>query len=94
MGPSWLFWLLFLLFFPVKVARPEQQRRSINIAWATCPANLENVMRLQQSVPSIAAYKRALRAKLGLRGAALERAARVAAKYGNTNAVLRAAAGF
>lgn len=51
-------------------------------------------MRLQQSVPSIAAYKRALRTKLGLRGAALERAARVAAKHGNANAVLRAAAGF
>jgi hypothetical protein len=51
-------------------------------------------MRVQQSTPSIAAYKRALRAKLGLRGAALERAARVAAKYGNANAVLRAAAGF
>ena len=51
-------------------------------------------MRLHQSTPSIAAYKRALRAKLGLRGAALERAARVAAKYGNANAVLRAAAGF
>jgi len=51
-------------------------------------------MRLQQSVPSIAAYKRALRAKLGRRGAALERAAKAAAKYGNANAVLRAAAGF
>ena len=51
-------------------------------------------MRLQQSVPSIAAYKRALRSKLGLRGAALERAARVAAKHGNAKDVLRAAAGF
>ena len=51
-------------------------------------------MRLQQSVPSLAAYKRVLRAKLGLRGAALERAAKAAAKYGNANAVLRAAAGF
>ena len=57
-------------------------------------AYLESVMRVLQSTPSIAAYKRALRAKLGLRGAALERAARVAAKYGNANAVLRAAAGF
>lgn len=51
-------------------------------------------MKLPQSTPSIAAYKRALRAKLGLRGKALERAARVAAKYGNVNQVLRAAAGF
>ena len=51
-------------------------------------------MRLQQTTPSIAAYKRALRAKLGLRGAALDRAARVAAKWGNVNQVLRAAAGF
>lgn len=51
-------------------------------------------MKLPQRTPSIAAYKRALQARLGLRGAALERAARVAAKYGNTNAVLRAAAGF
>lgn len=51
-------------------------------------------MRLPQTTPSIAAYKRALRAKLGLRGATLDRAARVAAKYGNANAVLRAAAGF
>ena len=51
-------------------------------------------MRLQQSVPSIAAYKRALKSKLGLNGKALDRAARVAAKYGNANAVLRAAAGF
>ena len=32
-------------------------------------------MRVIQSTPSIAAYKHALRAKLGLRGAALERAA-------------------
>lgn len=59
-----------------------------------CDATLEPIMRVLQSTPSIAAYKRALRAKLGLRGAALERAARVAAKYGNANAVLRAAAGF
>lgn len=51
-------------------------------------------MRLQQTTPSIAAYKRVLRTKLGLRGAALERAAKMAAKYGNANAVLRAAAGF
>lgn len=45
-----------------------------------------------QSTPSIAAYKRALRAKLGLRGKALQRAAECAARYGNANAVLRAAA--
>lgn len=49
-------------------------------------------MRVLQSTPSIAAYKRALRAKLGLRGAALERAARVAAKYGSVKQVLQAAA--
>ncbi len=51
-------------------------------------------MRVLQSTPSIAAYKRALRARLGLRGAALQRAAECAARYGNANAVLRAAAGF
>ena len=51
-------------------------------------------MRVIQSTPSIAAYKRALRAKLGLRGKRLQAAAECAAKYGNANAVLRAAAGF
>lgn len=52
----------------------------------------ENVMRLQQSVPSIAAYKRALRSKLGLRGKKLEAAARMAAKNGSVKQVLQAAA--
>jgi hypothetical protein len=49
-------------------------------------------MYLSKSSPSIAAYKRALRAKLGLRGKRLEAAARCAAKHGNVKQVLQAAA--
>lgn len=49
-------------------------------------------MRVLQSTPSIAAYKRVLRAKLGLRGKRLEAAARCAAKHGNVKQVLQAAA--
>lgn len=49
-------------------------------------------MRLIQSTPSVAAYKRALRSKLGLRGKKLEAAAKVAAKHGSVKQVLAAAA--
>lgn len=49
-------------------------------------------MRLQQTTPSIAAYKRALRKSLGLRGKRLEAAAKCAAKHGNVKQVLQAAA--
>lgn len=49
--------------------------------------------RLPQSRPSVAAYKRALRSKLGLRGKSLQRAAECAAKYGTIKQVLAAAAG-
>lgn len=50
--------------------------------------------RLPQSRPSVAAYKRALRSKLGLRGASLLRAAECAAKYGTIKQVLAAAVGM
>ena len=49
--------------------------------------------RLPQSRPSVAAYKRALRSKLGLRGKSLQRAAECAAKYGTIKQVLAAATG-
>lgn len=49
-------------------------------------------MRVLQSVPSVAAYKRALRKNLGLRGKRLQAAAECAAKHGSIKQVLQAAA--
>ena len=49
-------------------------------------------MRLIQSVPSVASYKRVLRVKLGLRGKRLQAAAECAARHGSVKQILAAAA--
>lgn len=49
-------------------------------------------MRVLQSVPSVAMYKRELRKRFGLRGKRLQAAAVCAAKHGSIKQVLHAAA--